>query len=251
MFNLVTDYIHNYIMNATIHSELSVKRHGGTINDYYHLHDFIDCSKEVEATNKHRFLTHSMFFIKEAMIPIFGNTINIKDGKPVNMKDMLEQDHVVADYGGKFIPTLTDFIDEIEDHPDDESTIKDFQSDNSSFFREHTDVYRTMMAPLYITGKIKGLFATHNSWFVGIVLPRIYPNIKIELKNYNINCAFFFNRMNYTGWMQNGKGSPPSFSKIESNRKKRVIEANDIVPKPSLPFVDGTRFTSIPPELKD
>lgn len=214
-------------MNATIHSELSVKRRGGELNDYYHLHDFMDCSKEVEATNRHRFLTHTMFFVKEAMIPIFGTSILVKKGKPVNMKDMLEQDHIVADYGGKFIPTLTDFVDEIEDHTDDESIIGDFQRDNAAFFQEHTDVYRTMMAPLHLTGKIKGLFATHNSWFVGVILARIYPHIKMELKNYNINCAFFFNRMNYKGWMQNGKGVPPSYERMESAKIVRRISLSD------------------------
>jgi hypothetical protein len=207
-------------MNATIHSELSVKRRSGAIEDYYNLHDFIDSSKEVEATNRHRFLTHTMFFVKEAMIPIFGSSIHIKGGKPVNTKDMLEQDHIVADYGGKFIPTLTDFVDEIEDHSDDEQIIKDFQNDNAKFFQEYTNVHRTMMTPLYCTGKMKGLFATHNSWFVGIILPRIYPHIKIELKNYNINCAYFFNRMNYRKWMQNGHDVPPSFKQIEKNRKE-------------------------------
>ncbi len=207
-------------MNATIHAELSVKRRGGYVSDFYTLHDFMDCSKEVEATNKHRMLTHTMFFVKEAMIPIFGSSIHIKGGKPVNTKDMLEQDHIVADYGGKFIPTLTDFVDEIEDHSDDEQIIKDFQSDNAKFFQEHTNVHRTMMTPLYCTGKMKGLFATHNSWFVGIILPRIYPHIKIELKNYNINCAYFFNRMNYRKWMQNGHDVPPSFKQIEKNRKE-------------------------------
>lgn len=189
----------------------------------------MDCSKEVEATNKHRFLTHTMFFVKEVMIPVFGNTIHIKGGKPVNMKDMLEQDHIVADYGGKFIPTLTDFADEIEDHADDESLIKDFQSDNAAFFQEHTDVHRTMMAPLHLTGKIKGLFATHNSWFVGIILPRIYPHITLEIKNYNINCAYFFNRMNYKGWMQNGKDVPPSYERLEKSKTSRRIS----LPTPS------------------
>jgi len=216
-------------MNATIHAELSVKRRGGIIEDYYNLHDFMDCSKEVEATNKHRFLTHTMFFVKEVMIPIFGNTIHIKGGKPVNMKDMLEQDHIVADYGGKFIPTLTDFADEIEDHVDDESLIKDFQSDNAAFFQEHTEVHRTMMTPLHLTGKIKGLFATHNSWFVGTILPRIYPHIKMEIKNYNINCAYFFNRMNYKPWMQNGKGVPPSYERLEKSKTSRRIS----LPTPS------------------
>ena len=156
------------------------------------------------------------------------------------MKDMLEQDHIVADYAGKFIPTLTDFVDEIEDHPDDEQIIKDFQSDNVQFFQAHTDVYRTMMAPLHISGSLKALFATHNSWFVGNILPRIYPHIKMELKNYNINCSVFFNRMNYKPWMQNGRGTPPSFEKIEAGKKTRVIPTENAknIP-PAQTVVDG------------
>jgi hypothetical protein len=213
-------------MNATIHSELSVKRRGGEISDFYHLHDFMDCSKEVESSNKHRFLTHTMFFIKEIMIPIYGNSIKIGN-KSINMKDMLEQDHVAADYAGKFIPTLSDFTDEIDDHNDDEQLIKDFQSDNSYFFNEHAEIQRLMLMPLHITGKIKGLYVTHNSWFVGHILPRVFPNIKIEIKNYNINCSIFFNRMNYKNWMQNGNGFPPSFEKIESTKKTRIIKLND------------------------
>jgi len=222
-------------MNATIHSELSVKRRGGQISDFYTFHDFMDCSKEVEATNKHRFLTHSMFFVKEAMIPIFGDSIHIEGlSKPVNMKDMIEQDHIVADYAGRFIPTLTDFTDEIEDHVDDESLIKDFQSDNAVFFQEHTAVHRTMMAPLHLTGKIKGLFATHNSWFVGIILPLIYPHVKMEIKNYNINCAYFFNRMSYKGWMQNGKCVPPSYERLEKSKKTYSFPVSNKQPEQNI-----------------
>lgn len=233
MFNLVTVCIINY-MNATIHSELSAKRRGGVPEDYYHLHDFIDCSKEVEATNKHRFLTHSMFFVKEAMIPIFGNSIHIANGKPVNMKDMLEQDHIVADYGGKFIPTLNDFVDEIENNADDEQLIMDFQRDNAAFFQEYTAIHRVMTAPLHLTGKIKGLFATHNSWFVGMILPRIFPTIKIEIKNYNISCSTFFNRMNYRKWMQNGQDVPPSFERLDKSKKVRSISMKQVVYDGSL-----------------
>ena len=83
-----------------------------------------------------------------------------------------------------------------------------------------------MMAPLSITGKIKSLFVTHNSWFVGNILPRIFPEVKIELKNYNINCSLFFNRMNYAFWMQNGKDVPPSYKRIEINKKNNKNNNN-------------------------
>jgi ERCC4-related helicase len=44
-----------------------------------------------------------------------------------------------------------------------------------------------------LTGDIKSLFVTHNSWFVGHILPRIFKDIKMEIKNYNIS-----RKMNYT-----------------------------------------------------
>ena len=224
-------------MNATIHSQISVRRHGGVESDFYHLHDFMDCSKEVEATNKHRFLTHTMFFVKAAMIPIFGNTIGVTGKtKGVNMKDMLEQDHILADYGGKFIPTLKDFSDEIEDRPDDAQQLKDFYAHYASFFREYPQIKEVLMSPLHLTGSIKALFATHNSWFIGHILPKIFRNIQIEIENSPISCADFFNRMNYAPWMQNGRGVPPSFQRIEKNRAANakiitILNTEEIISK--------------------
>lgn len=210
-------------MNATIHSEISVKKHGGKIGDFYHLHDFMDCSKEVEATNKHRFLTHTMFFVKSAMIPIFGETISVTGkSKGVNMKDMLEQDHILADYGGKFIPTLRDFSDEIEDRPDDSQKLKDFYEHYRDFFKENQKIKELLMMPLHLAGNVKALFATHNSWFIGHILPKIFPHVEIPISDSPISCSDFFNRMNYAPWMQNGKGVPPSFKLIEEKREKNV-----------------------------
>lgn len=217
-------------MNSTIHSEISVRRRKGQISDYNHLHDFMDSSKEAEASNKHRFLTHTMFFIKQVMIPIYGFQLTNSSGKSYNLKDMLEQDHVAADYGGKFIPTLSDFTDALEESIEYKTIISDFQSDNRRFFVENVKVYELMMAPLHLTGQIKSLFATHNSWFVGFILPKIFNDIQIELKNFNIAPAYFFNKMDFKSWMQNGRnGVPPSFEKIAGNMKRKsVINIHEI-----------------------
>lgn len=231
-------------MNATFHSELSAKRRGGTPECYYKLHDFIDSSKEVESSNRHRFLTHTMFFVKNAMIPIFGATIPIPGGKSVNTKDMLESDHILADYGNKFIPTLSDFSDAIEDSSSDHQLINDFQSDNSKFFERNTDIRDVMLAPLTLTGKLKSLYATHNSWFIGAILPKIYPNVKLELRNYNIPPSTFFNRMEYKKWMQNGQDTPPSFSKIAERRKnvsRAVVFDGSVRPIP-VPEIDWRKI---------
>ena len=77
-------------MNAQVHAELSVKRYKGKPSDYYAIHDFIDSSKEIESSNKHRLYYHSIYALKQVVIPIFGHTIRNSDGVDVNVKDMVE-----------------------------------------------------------------------------------------------------------------------------------------------------------------
>lgn len=214
-------------------------RRGGDLETYklyYKIHDFMDSSKEVNPLNSHRFFTHQMFFVKNVMIPLFGEEIFINNNKSVNMKDMLEQDHILADYGGKFIPTLTDFSDCIEDSKDDDQMIKDFQSDNSKFFNGFPEIKELMLQPLALTGSIKSLFVTHNSWFVNFILPKLYKHIKIELKNFTISPSYFFNKMRYEKWMQNGQDVPPSYKLIHENKQKNKMSTKT--------FYDGKRGNS-------
>lgn len=99
--------------NAYIHSKNSVRRYGGTIDNYIEIHKKMDCSKKVVASNQHRALTHHMFWILEVMIPIFGYTITNSDGKEVCVKDICEE-HILEDFGMKFIPTPQDYIEGME-----------------------------------------------------------------------------------------------------------------------------------------
>lgn len=99
--------------NPIVHAESSVKRWGGTIDDYIHIHNKMDCSKGWIADNRHRVLTHTMFWIKEVMEPIFGLSISLDDGTLVSVKDICEQ-HILEDYGMKFIPTPQDFIEHMD-----------------------------------------------------------------------------------------------------------------------------------------
>lgn len=76
-------------MNASVHSLSSVKRHKGSIiEDFYYLHDFMDCSKEVESSNLHRVYFHNLAGIKNCIIPIIGNTIKANNGRKINAKDL-------------------------------------------------------------------------------------------------------------------------------------------------------------------
>ena len=104
-------------MNPIIHATNSVKKFGGStpedFNLYVQIHEKMDCSKAYFSDNRHRALTHTMFWVKEVMLPIFGSYITISTGKKVSVKDICEQ-HILEDFKMKFIPTVGDFLQEIE-----------------------------------------------------------------------------------------------------------------------------------------
>ena len=99
--------------NAFIHAKSSARRYGGEPDDYLAIHIKMDCSKAYIADNRRRVLTHTNFWIHEVMLPIFGYTITNSAGKVVSVKDVCEQ-HVLEDFGMKFIPTAQDYIENME-----------------------------------------------------------------------------------------------------------------------------------------
>lgn len=100
-------------MNPVIHSENSVKKYGGILEDYLPIHQKMDISKGYFSDNRHRALTHTMFWVLEVMIPIYGSYIINSDNKKVSVKDICEQ-HILEDYRHKFIPTVQDFLQNME-----------------------------------------------------------------------------------------------------------------------------------------
>lgn len=103
-------------MNPLIHTDSSLKKFGGDkekdYKQYLTIHEKMDCSKAWIADNRHRVLTHTMFWVKEVMIPIFGSYITLINGNKVSVKDICEQ-HILEDYRMKYIPTPQDFIQEM------------------------------------------------------------------------------------------------------------------------------------------
>lgn len=205
-------------MNAYVHSQISVKNRGGKIEDYIRLHDFSDCSKEIFSASSNRLYFHTMWGVKNIILRIFGHTITNSDGKICNVKDICENDHILPDYQGKFIPTLKDFVDCIDNDDNDLERINEFQRENSALF-ENKEIKQLMLSPLFNTGEIKSLLITFNSWFVGEILPLCF-NIEPNIKNYSISPKDLFNRMNFQNWMQNGQDLPPSCKKLQEFRKK-------------------------------
>jgi hypothetical protein len=92
------------------HSMSSVKKHGGVIEDYIEIHNLMDSSKIAFADNRHRALTHNSWFINTIIEKIFGVYITNADGKKIPTKQIAEQ-HVLEDYGMRFIPTAQDFLE--------------------------------------------------------------------------------------------------------------------------------------------
>jgi hypothetical protein len=227
-------------MNATVHSELSVRHYKGQISDYYPIHDFMDCTKELESSNLHRAISHNLWFVKQVIIPIFGHTIVNSDKINVNVKDLAEMDHILPDFNQKFLPSLADYISLVSDDPNDAQLFKEFDGDNSSFYKKYPQVRELMLSPLHNTGFLKSLLVTHNSWFINFILPKIFKDIDIQIKDFNIAPANLFNRMKWAEWVNNGKfGFPPSAAKIVDSRKSKLEKINK-VPAPRDIVCDGS-----------
>lgn len=91
----------------------SAKKYGGTLEDYLDLHEKMDCSKAYLPDNRHRALTHNMFWVKEVMIPIFGSYRVNSDGRKYSVKDICEQ-HILEDFRMKYIPSAQDYLENME-----------------------------------------------------------------------------------------------------------------------------------------
>jgi hypothetical protein len=104
-------------MNPVIHTENAMKKFGGTTPEDFEklltIHKKMDCSKAYFSDNRHRALTHTMFWVNEVMLPLFGDYIILANGKKLSVKDVCEL-HILEDFRMKFIPTVQDFLQEIE-----------------------------------------------------------------------------------------------------------------------------------------
>jgi len=113
--------------NAYIHSKSSARKFGGIPEDYLSIHIKMDCSKAYFPSNAHRALTHHSFWIHEVMVPLFGYVMENSDGKKISVKDICEQ-HVLEDFGMRFIPTAQDYIENMEFKDWMQNGVKDIPS---------------------------------------------------------------------------------------------------------------------------
>ena len=98
--------------NAYHHSLSSVKKWGGSIENYIEIHKWFDASKEMMGDFRHRALRHHTQGIFECE-RVFGLTLTV-NGRKIPVKWVGEQ-HVLEDIG--FIPSLSDWLICIQPKP--------------------------------------------------------------------------------------------------------------------------------------
>lgn len=75
----------------------------------------MDSSKAAFSDNRHRALTHNNWFLF-ILERVFGHNIRNSDGKLISVRDIGEQ-HILEDFGGKYIPTVSDYLEGMEFQP--------------------------------------------------------------------------------------------------------------------------------------
>ena len=190
------------------HSNLSAHRRGGAAEDYYALHAFFDTTKELCSDNRHRIL-HNLWGVRRVVIPLFGTQLSLADGTRVATKDVCEADHVLADFAGKYLPTLSDFAGAIAPVAGEEARFEDIQH----AYRDDEAAMRLLRSPFAVTGLVQSLLITHNTWFLSEVLPRLCTAPRHTGLPRGVPPAELFERMRFELWMDNGAVAPPSAPK--------------------------------------
>lgn len=185
-------------MDPQRHAKLSASRRGGTPDDYAALHAFFDTTKELCSDNRHRLL-HNLWGIRRVILPLFGPAIG-----SAATKDVCETDHVMADFGGKYLPTLADFTGAIAPVADEVARFEEIA-------RAYDDDARQLLrSPYAVTGHVQALLVTHNTWFLSEILPRLCAVPRTHGLPRGVPPGELFARMRFELWMDNGVVAPPS-----------------------------------------
>jgi len=97
------------LAHPEIHAKNTVRRFGGKVEDYIHIHAWFDETKAWFPDMRHRAFRHHAEGIFEAE-KIFGKSFPNSEGKTVYTRYIGEQ-HVLEDLG--FIPNASDYMDEL------------------------------------------------------------------------------------------------------------------------------------------
>lgn len=202
-------------MNAMQHARISAKRWGGEAEDYYEIHNFIDSTKILCCDARHRIL-HTLWGVSQVVVPIFGHSIQNSAGKSIDVKDLCERDHLLVDYQQRFIPTLHDFVDSIDPQQLPAHFAIQIEQLHEQYIN-NPEISKLLLSPLNITGKLESLLLTHNSWFLGEILPQMGYGT-FSLQPIGLTPADFFNAMHFELWMDNGMVLPKSAQALQQRK---------------------------------
>lgn len=119
--------------NPLKHSQSSVRRWGGKVEDYLQIHELLDSPKATMNNNTSRFLTHNTWFAYTIIPKIFGYNIVNSEGRSVDTVDIAML-HLAEDFRFRGIPTPQDFLQHMEVQAWMNNGVKDIPSEES---KEH------------------------------------------------------------------------------------------------------------------
>lgn len=235
---------------AFIHSKSSAKKYGGNWEEYMDIHELMDSSKSVISDNRHRTLTHHSWFIGQILPKIFTETRKLSSRKIISIRDIGEQ-HCLEDFGMRYIPTAEDYLKELNIIITDLNLdIIDHASKSVELFGgnivDYIEIHKLLDNPKMCLNDNRSIILTHNTWFLEVILPKIFTDIMLNsdnnlisvrkiaqehIKN-NLNLNYipsaqhWIENVEFMGWMDNGRsGYPYSFKKIQEkidNSKEKV-----------------------------
>jgi hypothetical protein len=100
-------------MVPMIHAQSSAKQFGGKAEDYIDIHELMDSTKAAFPDNRHRAITHNIWFCVNIIPKIFGHMRINSSGKQYSTKDVAER-HILEDFRMKFIPSIQDYLENME-----------------------------------------------------------------------------------------------------------------------------------------
>jgi hypothetical protein len=211
-------------MEIAHHTHLSQKRWGGKSEDYLEIHRLIDSTKVLCSDNRHR-IFHTHWAVKEIVVPIFGEAFLNQDGHSVDVKALCEKDHLLVDYHHRFIPTLADFVNAMDDIPM-AGLAQRLEKFHVEFVKD-SQFSTFLLSPLAVTGKLKSLLITHNSWFINHILPKL-GNAQPFWVDFDIAPALFFDAMRFELWMDNGFEVPSSAVHLANLQASHSVKPHSI-----------------------
>ena len=96
-----------------LHAKSSVRKYGGSVNDYIAIHKWFDSTKSNYPKFLHRAVLHNSFGMLLAE-QVFGDFVVNSDGKDVEVRQ-IAYDHIMEDCG--FVPTIEDWVKHIQVQP--------------------------------------------------------------------------------------------------------------------------------------